>query len=129
MFTLNFEASKIFLSFFLVPGERSLCRPHVFFAVTASIFLLRLSMSRCKIRTIDRFSVESTKNKLNLSWWILIRNTISRIFAFNRFEFDVTISSSPPSSILIKNEPRHEKTNVLHMQKQRRRSASRSPQN
>ena len=29
------------------------------------------------------------------------------------------------SQIMRKNEPRHEKTNVLHMRKQRRRSASR----
>ena len=89
-----------FGSFFLVPGERSLGRPRVFFSLTASIFLMRLRMSRCKIRTINRFSVKSTNIKMNLSWWILIRNTITHIFWFNRFEFDVAISSSPLSSLL-----------------------------
>ena len=55
----------------------------------------------------------------------LAYGTVFRTTARDGMVLDANVPCVIPSSVLVLNEPRHEKTNVLHGQKQRRRSASR----
>ena len=67
----------------------------------------------CRLKIIESIDHDQTARK---------RDLFKKIFFFNKF---LPFGNSNRVFFIETNEPRHEKTSILHMRKQRRRSASR----